>query len=188
MSETDQWVQWWACAWYHAHPEWHSGYDVTPALARNRHSAVSKAFAIEPCLPGAPSGSLIYLALAQSAQHDHMLQLLDMTCRPLPPAQLNTPQNLWCQRLAKALHTQGWLGPTDDALQLLRAWVEPAVWQRLRLRFAPARIIVLEQTPVLAIPAGKLEQLWQAVLWYARTFNSDATLTEAQDHAVATLT
>ena len=67
MSETDQWVQWWACAWYHAHPDWHSGYDLLPALARNRHSAVSKVFAIEPCLPGAPSGSLIYLALAQSA-------------------------------------------------------------------------------------------------------------------------
>ena len=186
MSETDKWVQWWACAWRHGHPGWHRENEIAPALARNRHATVGEAFAIVPCLPPEPHTGLLYLAQAQQAQHDFMLQLLDITCRPVPPTQLNTTHCIWCQRLAKALHSQGWLGQTNDTLQLLRAWVGPAVWQRLRLRFAPARIIALEQTPILAIPEGKLEMLWQAVLWYVRTFNPEVTSAEAQDHAVTT--
>lgn len=181
MREADIWVHWWAFAWRDACPGWHGADDVAPALARNRHAQVGKLFAIAPCLPCAPSTSLLYLARAKPWQYDSMLQLIDSICRPSLPTQLEPTQRLWAQRLARALRPQGWLEQSADALQLLRAWVEPPVWQRLRLRFAPARVIALEQEPVLAIPASRLEVLWRAVVWYERTLEAHENAVTAHD-------
>ena len=188
MNQAYRWAQWWAFAWRHAHPDWRNAQPVAceVALTRYRHCAVGKAFSIAPCLPCKPSAGLVYLALAQPSQYVLILQLIDNICRPLLQSQLDATQRLWCQRLAISLHTQGWLKPTDDALQLLRAWVEPQVWQRLRLRFAPQRIMVLEQKPALDILAAKLQVLWQAVLWHEQTYNPDAGATEVHHHAVTT--
>ena len=188
MSDAYSWAQWWAFPWRHAHPDWQAP-DVVAyeaGLTRNRHAALSKTFAIAPCLPCKPTASLVYLALARPSQHDRMLQLADNICRPLEPNQLDATQRLWCQRLAMSLHTQRWLKPTDDTLQLLRAWVAPHVWSRLRLRFAPCRIMAMEQIPAPDISAAKLQVLWQAVLWYEQTYNSDAGSTEVQLNAVTT--
>lgn len=177
MTEADLWVQWWAFPWRKTHPDWRNAEAVVSevALTRSRHSAVSKAFSITPCLPCAPSASLVYLALAQPSQHGFMLQLVDHICRPRLPGQLNATQRLWCQRLATGLHTQSWLQPTDDTLQLLRAWVEPHVWQRLRLRFAPPRIMAMEQKPPLDIRMSRLEVLWQPTLQQHAIDPQDAT-------------
>lgn len=186
MREADAWAQWWALAWRHAHPDWISTAQVDPALARNQHASLGKAFAIVPCLPGKPSASLIYLALAQPEQHDFMLQLVATVCCPMLASPLDAPRHLWCQRLAKALRPQGWLKKNDDALQLLRVWVEPPVWQRLRLRFAPARVMALEQQPLPEIPPTRLQLLWQAVLWYEHRSNPEAASSEVQGNAVTT--
>lgn len=188
MTEADLWVQWWAFPWRKTHPDWRNAEAVVSegALTRSRHSAVSKAFSINPCLPCEPSASLVYLALAQPSQHGFMLQLIDHICRPRLPGQLNATQRLWCQRLATGLHTQSWLQPTDDTLQLLRAWVEPHVWQRLRLRFAPPRIMAMEQKPPLDIRMSRLEVLWQAVLWHEQTYPPDSGSIEGNHNAVTT--
>lgn len=167
MNDIDAWVQWWALPWRYAHPHWHI-LDASPALLRNQHAGASKSLGIAPCLPCAPTTSLMQLALAQPAHYDALLQRVERICRTTPSAARDDTQRLWCQRLARALHTQDWLEPADDPLQLLRAWLEPPVWQRLRLRFAPARIETLEQKPVPAISPAKLRTLWQTVLWHTR--------------------
>ena len=177
MNDADLWLQWWACAWHHAHPHW-PALVATPAELRSLHAGASSRFGITPCLPCPPAASLRQLALAPLAQHDAWLQRIGHICRPTRPTALDATERLWCQRLGKALRPQGWLEPGDDVLQLLRAWVEPAVWQRLRLRFAPARIQTLEQKPLLALSAAKLQTLWQTVLWHTRL------TVEGSNHAV----
>ena len=159
---------------------------INALITAARAGDAGKAFAIVPCLPGKPSASLIYLALAQPEQHDFMLQLVATVCCPMLASPLDAPRHLWCQRLAKALRPQGWLKKNDDALQLLRVWVEPPVWQRLRLRFAPARVMALEQQPLPEIPPTRLQLLWQAVLWYEHRSNPEAASSEVQGNAVTT--
>lgn len=188
MSESTLWTQWWAHPWIHAHPDWPvaglAGWtrEDMHVMTRSQHVRASKAFAIEPCLPCRPIPALLHLPFAQSSQQDFILALVDHTCRPSRPTCLNAEQQLGCQRLAKTLHPHTWLDQNDDPLQLLRAWVEPPVWQRLRLHFACPRIMALEHNPVLSINPAKLQTLWQAVIWRATSTHH----TEAHDHVGAT--
>ena len=192
MSESTRWMQWWAHPWSHAHPDWPDGglagwpHEHVHAMARSQHARAAKAFAIEPCLPCRPFPALLYLAFAQSSQQDFVLALVDHTCRPSRPTCLSAEQQLGCQRLAKALRAHTWLEQKDDPLQLLRAWVEPAIWQRLRLRFACPRIMALEHHPVLSISPTKLQTFWQAIIWRAMDGTTSTHHTEAHDHAGAT--
>ena len=178
MNDTDIWLQWWAFAWRYAHPHWHT-LDASPAEVRSLHASASTGFGIAPCLPCPPATSLRQLALAPRSHYDALLQRIEHICRPTLPTALDATERLRCLRLGKALRPQDWLEPADDVLQLLRAWVEPAVWQRLRLRFAPARIKMLEQKPVPSICAGKLLTLWQTVLWHKLPANKES------NHAVS---
>lgn len=120
MNDADPWLQWWACAWRHAHPHW-PALVATPAELRSLHVNASSRFGITPCLPCPPTASLRQLALAPLAQHDAWLQRIGHICRPARPTALDATERLWCQRLGKALRPQGWLEPGDDVLQLLRA-------------------------------------------------------------------
>lgn len=171
MNDTDLWVQWWAFPWRHAHPDWYCADDASwpPALARNHHIELGKTLAIEPCLPCPPTQALLRLALASAAQKDFILALMDCICRPAHPGLLDTAGHQWCQRLAKALHTSTWINQTGDVLQLLQAWAEPPVWQRLRLCFAQARVMAFEQLPLPSVAPARLNVFWQAVLWRAHT-------------------
>ncbi len=138
MNEADLWVQWWSFAWRHAHPDWHCADEATWPPALTRNRHVCVSKALANCI-----------------------------CRPAYPGPLDTAGHLWCQRLARALHTPAWLNQSDDALHLLKAWVEPPVWQRLRLCFARARVMALEQTSSPRIAPSRLDIFWQAVLWRA---------------------
>lgn len=188
MNQARSWVQWWAFAWNHAHPDWDDDFhSVLPAeheqaLARSQHAAASKRFCISQCLPCYPTTALLRLALSPPAQHDLTLALVNNICRPMLPTSLDPLQNFWCLRLAKALRPSNWLDDTDDVLQLLRAWVEPAVWQRLRLRYPRDRIVALEQKSVLILSPIKLETLWHAALWRARDQDSVPSHPHTQVH------
>ena len=105
MNDIDAWVQWWALPWRYAHPHWQI-LDASPALLRNQHAGASKSLGIAPCLPCAPTTSLMQLALAQPAHYDALLQRVERICRTTPSAARDDTQRLWCQRLARALHTQ----------------------------------------------------------------------------------
>lgn len=196
MSESSLWTQWWASPWSQAHPDWLDGGltgcppEHVQAMTRSQHVRASRLFAIEPCLPCHPVTALLHLALAQSSQQALILALVENTCCPSRPTGLNAAQQLECQRLAKALRAHTWLDQNDDPLQLLRAWVEPPVWQRLRLRFACSRVMQLERNPVRSINPAKLQVLWQAVIWRTNAAHPDGSApthhTEAHDHADAT--
>ncbi|MDP9032785.1 MAG: type III secretion protein, partial [Pseudomonadota bacterium] len=106
---------------------------------------MSTALAITPCLPPSPSPALLHLVQASPPQRDRMLTLIGSVCQPVRDHLLEEDEYLWCQRLAKALPADSRVLNTDDPLQYLRAWVEPAVWQRLRLGFANQRVVDLER-------------------------------------------
>jgi len=188
MNQAHAWSQWWAFAWHHAHPDWRCTALSTllpehdQALARSQHVAASKHFRISPCLPSYPTAALLHWVLTQPEQHDLTLALVDHICRPQLPTSLDPVHNLWCLRLAKALRPSNWLDETDDVLQLLRAWVGPAVWQRLRLRYPQGRVIALEKKPVLTLSPVKLETLWHAALWQACGQNSPPSASHTQVH------
>nr|WP_318836589.1 type III secretion protein [Pseudomonas khavaziana] len=119
---------------------------------------------------------MLGLALASPEQIDLAVALLDLTCHPNLHSPLCDEHRKWCERLAKALHPEALLQPDDDPLQLLRAWVKPAVWQRLRLRLAPDRVQSIERTYLSLDDAhGRLNTLWQAIAWRIAATNSEVT-------------
>lgn len=104
--------------------------------------------------------------------------LVNEVCNPTLESRLNEEQRLWCQRLIKALAPDPTPLNFEDPLHCLRAWVSPAIWQRLRLSFARPRVLELERLPRLVTPHGRLDTLWQAALWRATsaTFNDSPRL------------
>lgn len=180
MSEGELWARWWAMAWMQAHPDWYDAeFHALPieqarTLTRSQHARTGRAFAITPCLPIEPDRALLHFILASATHQAFVLTLVDCICRPQLPNSLCTTQQLWCQRLSKVLRPTDWLATSDDTLQLLRAWVTPAVWQRLRLSFARSRVSALELITPHAIAPLKLQSLWQAVLWKSIKFNEAA--------------
>ncbi|MFO2462333.1 type III secretion protein [Pseudomonas sp. 15FMM2] len=178
MNDELHWVRWWAYAWKEAHTDW-----LPPGLAavkhaslldlaQARHMSLAQAFAIDPCKPPKPHPAQLRFVLAEAHERQLILQLVEAACRSQVQLQLNEEQGLWCNRIAKAMNTESWLAPLDDALQLLRAWVMPECWQRLRLAFVRQRILELEQAPPLLLSPAKLDALWQAVIW--RTLSSQS--------------
>lgn len=172
MNREHAWVRWWALAWATAHADWHvpALRAIAPeslnALTRHCHPLLGRTFAIEPCLPIEPHPALLQWVLADTQQQALILMLLEAMCQPIADSRLSTDQNLWCERVAKALRPGQWLKPTDDPLQLLRAWVTPQTWQRMRLRFPRPRITEIERLAPYTIARSKLEALWQALIWH----------------------
>lgn len=171
MSEALRWAHWWAYAWEQSHTDWvpqdlpTTNPQQLGRLARASHATLARAFAIAPCAPAAPHPAQLRLVLADTDQWETVLQWIEAIYLPPADCPLSQDQNLWCQRIAKALHVEGWPAPSDDPLYLLRAWVAPETWQRLRLRFAQRRILEVEQSPLHILPQAKLDMLWQAVAW-----------------------
>lgn len=146
-------------------------------LSRTHHQRVSLLFGIEPELPPRPSAPIFQLVLTCTPpQQDLALLLVKEIDNPSRDSRLNREQHLWCQRLTKAM-TPEVLFPmnVDDPLHYLRAWVSPALWQRLRLSFARQRVLELESHPRLLNPHGRLDTMWQAALWRATSTTLDET-------------
>ncbi|PRA26365.1 type III secretion protein [Pseudomonas poae] len=175
MSKNLAWVRWWACPWQNAHYDWHThkGFVETAALSRSHHHQLSRLFGIEPQLPPPPCVAVLQLVLARAWQRDLVLQLVKEIGNPSPDSPLNEEHRLWCQRLTKALAPDPIPVSVEDPLHCLRAWVPPAVWQRLRLSFAYHRVLELEKHPRLSTTHGRSDTVWQAALWRATstTFN-----------------
>lgn len=175
MSEQLAWAQWWAIPWEDSHADWQVlDQDCVDALSRAQHKRISKLLGIEPCLPPPPHTTVLRLALASTEQLKQMLALLGNTChRPIDGA-VSEIQHLWCLRLSKALNPEALLHPDDDPLQLLRAWINPAIWQRLRLRFSRSRVLKLEETHAALEDAhSRLDTLWQAIVWRVTTTSGE---------------
>ena len=178
MSDHLAWAQWWASPWRFSHPDATSAqaYHALPALCRSQPALACAALGIEPCLPPPPCATVLGLALASREQFDLAIALLELTCHPNVDSPLYDEHRKWCERLAKALHPDALLQPENDPLQLLRAWVEPAVWQRLRLRLPPDRVQALETTHLPIDDAhGRLNTLWQAIVWRIEATGSETT-------------
>lgn len=175
MSEHLAWAQWWAFPWKASHDDWRT-LDKHPAIAAlclSRFPVSGAVEGITPGLPPAPNPTVLELALAPARQLDFVLDLIDSICNPQTPTPLHEDHHLWCMRIAKALPPHMLL-PADDPLQLLRIWVGPTVWQRLRLRFPSTRVLELEQnTRSYAGDASRLDTLWQAVVWRMTTLSSN---------------
>jgi hypothetical protein len=175
MSEHLAWARWWALPWMSSHEDWRSfgQYPAIDGFYRCRQVMASTIEGIAPCLPPAHHPTVLRLALASSEQLDLALALIDSVCRPAIAAPLSEHQHLWCMRLSKALPPDMLL-PDDDPLQLLRTWVEPATWQRLRLRFPCQRVLELEKNPLsLENAYNRLDTLWQAVVWRVTTMTHE---------------
>lgn len=178
------WVQWWATPWLYSSEDWRTvdEHAALSMLYHSRHLRVGKIYGVAPCLPPTPQPTLLQLALASPDQLDLVLALIDSTCRPTYASALNENLQQWCNRLSKALPPDMLL-PDDDPLQLLRTWVNPATWQRIRLRFPRWRVLDLEKKSLaLGDSYSRLDTLWHAVVWRIATINSDGKAPYAKDH------
>lgn len=180
MSKELTWVRWWVSPWKSAHHDWckHKGFVDNTTLSRSHHQQVSRLFEIVPGLPPHPSAPVLQLVLSGAQERDLALLLVKEVCDPSRDGRLNEEQQLWCQRLAKALAPDPVPMNIDDPLHCLRAWVSPATWQRLRLSFAYHRVMELERHPRLLPPHGRLDTLWQAALWRAASHPANAPVLE----------
>lgn len=168
MNETLAWVRWWFFPWSHAHEEWGacSQYSGLEALWRAEHVRASADLNISASLPQPPQATVLGLALASAEQLQELLVLLGHISHRPVDGEVSDAQHRWCLRLSKAIAVEALLPSDADPLHLLRAWVEPAVWQRLRLRFAPQRVLHLEaQHFAIDDIHGRLDTLWKALVW-----------------------
>lgn len=176
MSEHLAWVQWWAFPWRSAHGSWEflNKYPEVERLSLNNASAICTITGIAPCLPPEPHPTVLRLALASVKQFDLMVMLIQNTFAPLASFSRDEPHSEWCMHLSKAL-PPGMLPSGEDPLQLLRTWVEPAAWQRLRLRAPCERVLEMEKKEFsLQNGHSQLNMLWQAINWRITSMNDDS--------------
>ncbi|WP_231998945.1 type III secretion protein [Pseudomonas cedrina] len=129
-----------------------------------------------------PDPALLQLAIASGEQLDLGLALIDGICRPAYAAALDAHHLLWCNSLSKALPPD-LVQPDNDPLQLLRSWISPATWQRLRLRFPRRRVLELEdKPPSLNGSHSRLDTLWHAVVWRIGALNHNGSVSESWAH------
>ncbi|WDU61594.1 type III secretion protein [Pseudomonas poae] len=170
--ESLAWAQWWARPWLgslHAWPPFDPALSYWKTLFQSQHAAMGAALEIEPCLPIEPPPALLQLVLQHAAQRDLVLALVGGVYHMKSDTPLSQDHQLWCARLSKALVTYPVQTDTEDALQCLRAWVDPKVWQRLRLSFDRSRVLTLERTPRLRDFHDKLDTVWKAAIWRTGT-------------------
>lgn len=178
MSDTLAWAQWWALPWRSAHSEW--GNFSQEALYRSHHASAGATFGIVPCLPPPLSITVLRLALVPTQTLDRALALIDHISHSAAQSPLPEDEQLWCRRFSKALPPSTLPLDDDAPLQLLRLWVEPATWQRLRLRFPRWRVLELEKKErSLNDARARLDTLWQAVVWRITTMPGHAPPTDS---------
>ncbi len=161
------WAQWWAAPWLHAHEDWKTvkKYAALVELHRSGQVVTGTHYGVAPCLPPVPDPTVLQLAVASMKQLDLGLALIDGICRPTYATALDEHHHQWCNSLSKALPVDI-LQPDNDPLQLLRVWISPATWQRIRLRFPRRRVLDLEEkTLTLNGSHSRLDTLWHAVIW-----------------------
>jgi hypothetical protein len=118
-----------------------------------------------------PDPALLQLAIASADQLDLAVALIDGICRPAYATALDGHHHLWCNSLSKALPLDI-VQPDNDPLHLLRAWISPATWQRIRLRFPRRRVLDLEENSLtLNGSHNRLDTLWHAVVWRIGAMN-----------------
>lgn len=170
MSEELAWVKWWAFPWTLSHPDW-SAFEPGPqslsSLYRSHCQALNETAGIAAGLPARPNDSTLRLALASAQQIALALALVDNVRHPHRQSSLDDDHKLWCTRFAKALPPDTSALSEYDALNLLYHWVEPEVWQRIRLRFSRKRVLEYERHDRLIDPQRRLDTLWHAVIWRA---------------------
>ena len=178
------WAQWWAAPWLYAHEDWKSidNYAALIQLHRSGQVATGTHFGIAPCLPPMPDPALIQLATASAEQLDLAIGLIEGICRPAYATALDEHHHLWCNSLSKALPLDI-VQPDNDPLQLLRAWIPPTTWQRIRLRFPRHRVLDLEQMPLaLKGSHSRLDTLWHAVVWRIGAMDGTRNPVDSWEH------
>jgi len=86
---------------------------------------------------------------------------------------LTEPDNLWCERIAKALRPETWLpshwkGQPDELIALLLPLMSVGSWSRMRLRFHYSDVLKAEDSGDLPLPINRISALWDAVLYRIR--------------------
>lgn len=177
-----RWVRWWAygCV-LEADHSWQvdtalaGGRTALESLAPLQHRLLRARWGLPEGLPEPPSEALWQLIALTPPQRVWALELIAAVCRE-PERSLPPEPSLWCRRLAKALRPGLWLPENlnftarrqSDALCLLRHCLSAAVWPRVRLLFPRSWSIDVKETPVVALPASRVNVLCDAAIWKAR--------------------
>lgn len=175
MSDHLAWVQWWAFPWKYAHEDWKGQNSKIETLYQRGRRVPVNLMGVAASLPPAPQPTVLRIALSSNEQLDLALTLVHDTFNPEAAAHLNDSHQLWCLRLSKAL-PPAMLSPEDDPLRLLHSWLEPAIWQRIRLRFSRERTSEVEKRHLyLENASSRLDTLWQAVVWRVTSLPGEPT-------------
>ncbi|MBX9404943.1 hypothetical protein K5E40_04545 [Pseudomonas baetica] len=182
------WVRWWVQGARRAESGWvlgEQGIEPRRLAFLRSHSGpwLDAHLGMSNEWPPSPNPVLLPLLSLDCTQWLRVLNLVVVVCAGSQSAEvggLSRAELVWCRRLGKALQPGHWLPPSWSAdspeirgLRLLRAWVGEAVWRRLRLIFDRSRVAAAEAHCFAPLPPQRLTSLWQAVGWYALTFQNE---------------
>lgn len=175
-----QWLAWWHSGyWQAAHESWRqdSWFSLPEqrqqALVRLRSAAVGRQWDVEPGPVAPPQPLLLTLLALPEPLKTRLLMLTEAICG----AETGLPgeEKIWCRRLSKGMRPESWLPDAfyqqPAALLLLQA-LYPTCWSRLRMAFARDEALACPPMP-LAIPARRLQPIWEAALWRCQTGESN---------------
>ncbi|MBN3145703.1 type III secretion protein [Pectobacterium brasiliense] len=186
------WLIWWAedCL-LQADPSWWNGKVRLPDSPLRRDwlhvNAVQlhRHFSLPSVLPSDPLVSLMQMGALDTAQRETVLRLMARVCQPVRHPERSDAEDIWCERLAKALRPGLWLPSAvtfsasssaspaarhQDAVTLLRIRYGETCWPRLRLLFPRDWSCGGDNpchAPTMSLPAARLNALCDALIWKA---------------------
>lgn len=176
-----QWITWWCSGWrQHMHSSWplpvalQLDHRLLALLELTHRHWLDSLYGIVPTPIPAPKMGITILIALQPAQWHRLLQLVYCICaghKTFSLEYLTSQDKQWCRRVAKGLKPGLWLpasflslDPITMAILLLRDWLGPAVWTRMRFCFGREKVEEVETISSSVITEKILNPLWQAVI------------------------
>lgn len=171
------WLRVWQSPWLEMHQSWQA---CIPDMWRQEDnwrraspSVIRSFLSIENEPPPEPGEALKHwLTMTYEQREKALIMAAEIVIRGLGEGRLTSEDIIWGRHIAKALLPGKW--PLEDwkkrqtediGLLLLRQWVSPITWQRMRLFYRKAIFDSIALEPFVEIPSQRLNPLWHAVMW-----------------------
>ena len=192
------WLRIWQSPWVSMHPSWEvcvpEEWKKQGSWRREQFPSecMRSVFSIEDSIPSEPGEALQYWLMMNDKARSYALKLAaEIVIPEIGRADLEHDDIKWGRHIAKALTPGKWsvaswklLLVEQVGLLLMRQWVSPITWQRLRLFYDKGLVDSLSVEPFLELPEKRLNQLWHAVMW--RVSQLQSVNQSLDDHAADT--
>ncbi|MGR2741033.1 hypothetical protein ACUY1T_21505 [Billgrantia sp. Q4P2] len=182
-----EWLRFWQRPWREMDASWLDSLQsgIKPRLADAWQCAppelLRRRLKLGRDAPPMPSETLLQWCGMSPQAREQVLYLAAEVVVPEVAAQCLEPEDrAWCRHLAKALMPGSWpvsyphgVAAEPLGLAMLRQWLSPAIWARLRLHYRRTRVEEGESLALEEIPVARLNPLWHGVIWRGVSSEAD---------------